>query len=215
MPRTENKIASLRENVRPQKSYTGNIRLQESPVFLWERRMLANNVWEEKNPFGYIRVREFTRYLLTNSLSVPVIPCIITFCYAVSPARYNQSDSTGVQCWGQEEGPGAGHSGAHGLKETYQDNRSKKPVCFLLSEWQAVLNNVNNKLFRLTKKNIFVGLGSKQLLQLILSFNNVNVSFNLAYFYCFPFSKRILCGSWLRELTLCLYFKSQCIRQLV
>lgn len=38
---------------------------------------------------------------------------------------------------------------------------AKKPVCFLLSEWQAVLNNVNNKLSTLTKKNIFVGLGSK------------------------------------------------------
>lgn len=134
-------------------------------------------------------------------------------------SKIQSGDSTGVQCWGQEEWstprgrPFKGTWLEGNLKTVIQS--AKKLICFLLSEWQTVLNNVNNKLLCPHQKKYFCWSRFQIITATDRSeFININVSFNLAYFYCFPFSKHILCGSWLRELTLCLYFKSQCIRQL-
>lgn len=60
---------------------------------------------------------------------------------------------------------------------------------FLFSPCASILNNASDK--RLLGKNPFVGL-SKQLLWLLLGFNNRDVSFKSAHFWNFSFNNIIL-----------------------
>ena len=102
--------------------YRKHAKLQESPVFLRERRMLKLIMFEDKK----------IHFIVSGSENLPDI-CWLTasqcLSFRQSPAsslfamlclqQNIVSDSTPVQCWGQEEWslPEAGHPGVCGLKE--------------------------------------------------------------------------------------------------
>ena len=149
-------------------------------LLLWEQ--------EEKKIHLVVSGSEKLPYICwpTTSQCLSVIAsnsCIITF----SCTLPLQQDTIKWLYFSVEPGVGGAvrprgrPSSSAGLETTWKTiiKPTKKPVCFLLSPWQAILNNVSNKS---TPKKSFVGLGSKILLQLLLSFNGISVSFNWVHF---------------------------------